>query len=151
MPLKEKKSNAGRPTKYKPEYVEIARSVCAEHGATLEQLAKHFNVNTDTICEWKKVHPEFSEAILKGGEQHDTQKIVESLKKSAIGFDKRLQKLNKFGDVVDVFEEVPPNIQAAAMWLHNRDPNRWKAKQEIELSGEIKIAPALEIIDPNQK
>lgn len=51
----------GQPTRYKPEY-------CAQliahmsSGLSFETFAAVIKVNQDTIHEWAKVHPEFSEA-----------------------------------------------------------------------------------------
>lgn len=51
----------GRPTKYKPEYCEIL----VEHlssGLFYQSFAGIVNVSIDTLYEWEKVHPAFSEA-----------------------------------------------------------------------------------------
>lgn len=55
---------AGRPTKYKPEYCELVISL-AQDGASIKELALHIDVDRDTIYEWEKVHPEFSDALKK--------------------------------------------------------------------------------------
>lgn len=51
----------GRPSKYKPEYclklIEHMRT-----GLSFESFAAVIHVNQDTLHEWVKVHPEFSEA-----------------------------------------------------------------------------------------
>ena len=86
-----KKHPGGRPTKYKPEYCdEIVeffstppyREVEITHrnkdGSTyttyedkpndlpfLSQFARHIDVNTDTLLEWRDKHPEFSVAYKK--------------------------------------------------------------------------------------
>jgi len=56
---------AGRPTKYKPEYCEIVIEEM-KIGASIEELCLVVDACTDTINEWRKVHPEFSAAIKKG-------------------------------------------------------------------------------------
>lgn len=51
----------GRPTKYKPEYDEML----IEHmssGLSFESFAGVISVNQDTLHEWAKVNPSFSEA-----------------------------------------------------------------------------------------
>jgi len=54
----------GQPTKYKPEY-------CAQliedmrHGYSFQAFADAVDVHIDTLYEWLKVHPEFSEAYKK--------------------------------------------------------------------------------------
>lgn len=60
----------GRPTKYIPEiiYPKIDQylAMCGRENMelpTVEGLANHLEVNPDTIYEWDKVHPEFSEYL----------------------------------------------------------------------------------------
>ena len=55
----------GRPTKYKPEYVQFAKSL-AKLGATDANLADAFQVRISTIRLWMNIYPEFSEAIRVG-------------------------------------------------------------------------------------
>ena len=55
----------GRPTKYKPEYCELVVEYMAK-GFSLEAFAGHVDVNSDTVHEWKKVHPDFSDAVTRG-------------------------------------------------------------------------------------
>lgn len=87
----EEKTKTGRPTKYKPEYcqeiidyfnIETTRKVKTEYknkkGETWEKeelaaeqlrflsgFARKIGVCHDTLCEWCKVHPAFSEAYKK--------------------------------------------------------------------------------------
>lgn len=56
---------AGQPTKYKPEYCERVVEYMKE-GASMHEVALDLDVHIDTIYEWIKVHPKFSEAIKKG-------------------------------------------------------------------------------------
>lgn len=51
----------GRPSKYKPEYCEELIKHAAE-GLSYESFAGKLQVNIDTLYEWEKVHPAFSEA-----------------------------------------------------------------------------------------
>jgi hypothetical protein len=62
------KRKVGRPTTYKPEYCEML----VEHmkdGLSFESFAAVVNVNRDTVHEWKRVHPEFSESKNRGEAQ----------------------------------------------------------------------------------
>lgn len=57
---------AGRPTKYNREFhcenfVELSKK-----GKTLAQIAFEWDIDRDTVHEWKKVHKEFSDAVKKG-------------------------------------------------------------------------------------
>ena len=52
----------GRPSKFKPEYVDQARKL-AQLGATDREVAEFFNVSEQTPNTWKHVHPEFLESL----------------------------------------------------------------------------------------
>jgi hypothetical protein len=64
-------NKGGRPSKYKPEYAEIAGKLCARAGFTDVQLADWFEVSVRTIYEWKIEHDEFSQALRAGKEETD--------------------------------------------------------------------------------
>ena len=55
----------GRPTKYKEEYCQLLEDHMSE-GFTFESFAGLVSVNFDTIHEWAKVHPSFSDAKKRG-------------------------------------------------------------------------------------
>lgn len=61
----------GRPTKYKPEVFDQIEEYLSMAGReqtslpSIEGLALHIGVNTDTINEWSKRYPKFSVAIKK--------------------------------------------------------------------------------------
>lgn len=57
----------GRPTKYTDEHCETAIKYLAK-GKSITQLSAHIEVCKDTIYEWAKVHPEFSDALTRGRE-----------------------------------------------------------------------------------
>jgi hypothetical protein len=67
-----KGNKGGRPSKYKSEYAEIAQKLCAKSGFTDMQLAKWFEVNVDTIYQWKLKHPECAEALKVGKAEIET-------------------------------------------------------------------------------
>lgn len=59
----------GRPSKYKPEYCEML----IEHmktGLSFETFATVVGAGRETIYEWARVHPEFSDAKTKGFEEN---------------------------------------------------------------------------------
>ena len=140
----------GRPTKYKTEYCKHAAKLC-KLGATDADLAEFFEVNEDTINEWKKVHPSFSESLKEAKEHFDDSKVEASLARRAQGFMRVKEVFNPEGVKELIQEEVPPDTTACIFWLKNRRSAKWKDKQELEHSGELKLAPALEIIDPKKK
>lgn len=56
------KSNAGRPTDYKPEYCQMAIDM-GEQGKSKAQIAATLNVTRMTLDIWAKAHPEFLYAL----------------------------------------------------------------------------------------
>ena len=134
----EGKGKGGRPTKYKPEYAKLARKLCAHpFGATDAQLAEFFEVSEDTINEWKKVQPEFSESLKEGKADADNQVEV-SLFKRATGYSHPAVHISQYkGDPVEVeyTEHYPPDTTACIFWLKNRRKEKWRDKQEHEIGG----------------
>jgi hypothetical protein len=132
---------AGRPTLYKPEYCIQAAKLCLL-GATDEKLADFFDVNVDTIHEWKNVHPEFSDALNTAKDDYDFQ-VEKALFKRATGYTRKVEKTTKDG-VVECLEELPPDPTSMIFWLKNRQSRKWRDKQEVEL-GEQTLQAILEI------
>ena len=131
-----KKRKVGRPSRYKSEYAEQARKLCLL-GATDEELAGFFGVNADTIHQWKKVHPEFSESITRGKIVADAE-VAEKLFQRALGYSHKAVKIMAVDKTVvheEYIEHYPPDTQAASLWLRNRQPKKWRDKQDVEHSG----------------
>ena len=123
---------AGAPTKYKEEYNDLAYKFCLL-GATDEKLAVFFDVNPDTIHEWKKVHPKFSESIKRGKFVADAE-VADSLYQRAKGYSHPEVDIKMFqGDIIEteVTKHYPPDTAAAIIWLKNRQPELWRDKQEV--------------------
>ena len=81
-----KKHPGGRPTKYKPEHIQVAEDLCRKEGYTDKQLAAHFKVAECTLYSWKKEYPEFSEVIRRGKDDFDNRVVESSLLKRAVGY-----------------------------------------------------------------
>jgi transposase len=65
LSLLTRKGRGGRPTSYRPEYCRRVVELMAE-GRSLEGCAALIGVHPDTLWEWHRVHPEFSEAVRAG-------------------------------------------------------------------------------------
>lgn len=139
---------AGRPTKYKPEFVEQARKLC-ELGATDMELADFFEVTVTTLNRWKISYPEFCVSLTCGKDVCD-ERVVRSLYNRAVGYEHEAVKIfMPAGASEPVYapyrEHVPPDTGAAMNWLKNRRRSEWADK--LTLSGDAD-APLTIIISP---
>lgn len=126
----------GRPTKYKPEYCELAYKFCLL-GATDVRLAELFDVNPDTIATWKREYPEFSESCFKGRDIADAE-IANSLYHRAKGYSHPEVDIKVIQNEIvktPLIKHYPPDTNAASLWLRNRQSAKWRDKTEQEISG----------------
>lgn len=145
-----KKKHPGQPTKYKPEFCEQSYKLCLLK-AIDKELADFFEVNEDTINEWKKVHPEFSESIKKGKVQADSE-VAEKLYQRACGYshpDVHISNYQGEITITDIIKCYPPDTAAAFIWLKNRQG--WKDKTQTEHSLDKPTATLLGLIDGGTK
>lgn len=124
----------GRPTAYKPEYAEQARKLCLL-SATDVELSAFFEVSEQTLNTWKKVHPDFLESITRGKVLADAD-VASRLYERAMGYSHDAVKIVAnavTGDehIVPFTQHYPPDTQAASLWLRNRQPTKWRDRQEI--------------------
>lgn len=135
----ETKIKKGRPSKFKEEYVEQAGRLSLL-GQTTQDLADFFKVNKDTITEWKNVYPDFSVSIKNNKDIFDTGIMEATLLHRARGYSHEEEKVFQCnGEIIthNTMKHYPPDTTALIFWLKNRNPDRWREKQEIEHSGEI--------------
>lgn len=75
----------GRPTDYRPEYCEkVVR--WGKQGKSIAWMAARFDVHKDTVYEWAKVHPDFSDALKRAETQ--SQAYWEDLGQDGLDSDK---------------------------------------------------------------
>lgn len=141
-----KREDEGRPTKWRPEFVELAFKFCLM-GATDKRLGEFFDVNELTINRWKVEYPEFCKSIFDGREKADAD-IAHSLYHRAKGYsheedDIRTVALggNQGSELVvtRTVKHYPPDTAAASLWLRNRQRKSWVEKTDVELSGGLKL------------
>jgi len=60
------KATRGRPTKYRPDFHPADYIARAKKGETFVEIACAWDVDIDTIAEWRKKHKVFSGAVQKG-------------------------------------------------------------------------------------
>lgn len=128
----------GRPTDYRPEYAEQAAKLCAL-GATDFELADFFGVDTRSIYRWRNQHDDFCQAVTCGKEKAD-ERVARALYNRAVGYTFESEKIQvmRDGSIVraPMLEHVAPDPAAAMNWLKNRQPDKWRDKQEVSHTGE---------------
>lgn len=133
-----------RPSAYKPEFAEQARRLCLL-GATDKELGDFFGVSETTVNNWKSQHPEFLES-LKAGKLSADANVAKSLYRRALGYSHDAVKIIAVSDggnqgshveQVPYVERYPPDTTAGIFWLKNRQPDKWRDRQDVEHSGAV--------------
>ena len=127
----------GRPTLYRPEFVDLAYKFCLL-GATNDDLARSLDVSATSIDEWIASKPDFACAIKKGKDEADA-KVASRLFARAIGYEQKAVKIASTPDgrehITEYIERFPPDTTACIFWLKNRQPAKWRDKLDTTLSG----------------
>ena len=133
---KDTRPKVGRPSLYREDHPRRAYDLCML-GLTRENIAKAFGIDIETLYQWKRTIPEFSEALDLGTEKADAT-VAKSLYHRAIGYSHEETKVfcDK-GNIVreDVIRHYPPEVPAAKMWLTNRRPKQWADNVNHVVSG----------------
>lgn len=134
------KSTMGRPPKYDPKFCRIARKMC-EMGATDQELAEAFDVDSFTIRRWQVTHTDFCAAVKLGVADCD-DRVERSFYQRAVGYSYKATKIMQYEGSpikVDYVEHVPPDAGAAKNWLANRRREKWTGEStNVNLSGTVK-------------
>lgn len=152
---KKDENKVGRPTDYIPDvHPDQARKLMAKHGYTMEELADFFSIVPSTLYKWQAEYPDFKEAIKAGRDEFDTDKVENALLQTALGVEYNETTVEQYVDkagkpqtkkkVVKKF--IGGNPIAQKFWLQNRNPERWKEKQEISLPDGEHLVPFTAII-----
>lgn len=140
MPTPKKKPEdllpVGRKTLYKEEYNEQARKLCLL-GATDQDLANFFEVAVSTIQKWKLDEPKFSDSIKQGKEVADAN-VASRLYERALGYEHKdtdIRVVDKEIITTEITKIYPPDPTAAIFWLKNRKADKWRDKQDLNITG----------------
>ena len=113
----------------------------AREGLTDEQIAEKIGIHRDTLNEWKKKYPDISDTLKKGKEVVDLQ-VENTLLKRALGYEyEEISKKYESGTLTEkkvTIKQVTPDTTAQIFWLKNRRPDKWKDKQDVQVSGVLK-------------
>lgn len=139
-------SKGGRPSSYKPEYIEQALKL-ARLGATDKEIADFFNVGEKTLNNWKTDHPEFLQSLKEGKLLSDAE-VSSKLYHRALGYSHADVDIRVVaGEIIQtpLIKHYPPDTTACIFWLKNRQPDKWRDKTEV-VSDSVSVADALKEI-----
>lgn len=125
----QEKRERGRPSKYRGQETCRQVEIACRLGAIDLDLASLFDVSEDTIYEWQKEYPEFSEAIKRGKAVPDGE-VEAALLARAKGYSHQAIEIfcTKGGQIVteEYTKHYPPSEVACIFWLSNRRPDKWR-------------------------
>lgn len=132
----------GRPSLYSPEMAERA-FVFAQQGATDPEIAAGLGVDVSTLYRWRHEYQEFCEAT-RLGKEAPNERVERSLYHRSVGYSHPAVKIfMPAGAKAPVYapytEHFPPDTAAASLWLRNRQPDKWRDKQDVEHSGSVTL------------
>lgn len=138
----------GRPSKFSSINQEQLKKLVVV-GLTDKQISDFFNINVDTLNEYKKKYPEFSVA-LKDWKVEADSKVEKCLYQRALGYEYNEVTYEKsnvggLGMVLSggeiesikhentaktkiVVKQMAPDVTAQIFWLKNRQPAQWREK-----------------------
>jgi hypothetical protein len=120
----------GRPPGYKPEYDLLAERMSLLI-MTDEEICKIIGISLTTMHRWDIDHPSFRTARVRGREEADGE-VVAALKHRARGYSHPAVRhfLGPGGTVIEqkYIQHYPPDTNAAALWLSNRQGGKWKLR-----------------------
>lgn len=139
---------AGRKNKYQTHVEPHLKEI--EHwcrdGMTEDEVRRRLGVAMSTFSKYKNEKTELSEALKRGKQEADYE-VEDALFKRATGFtyeevtQEAIWNPREGRHELIVSKKVkknqPPDTTAAIFWLKNRQPDKWRDKQDIEHSGGV--------------
>lgn len=125
----------------------------ARDGLTDEQIATNMGIRRETLYAWCKKYTNISNTLKRGKEVVDreieralynnaagynyTEKVICTKKEVLYENGKRIKETVE-PVVVEVEKHKPGDTTAQIFWLKNRKPDKWRDKQDVQISGELK-------------
>lgn len=138
------KPKRGVKTEYRDDFPVQAHKMCLL-GALDRDLATFFGVCRETIINWKKNHPDFRDAVLRGKKAADMEvaaslyqatldRVIttrQAIKCKEIYYDENGKRVEKERvEIVEVDKHIPADFRSQQFWLKNRNPKVWSDKHD---------------------
>ena len=95
---------------------------------------------SDPNGKWKNDHSDISDTLKRGKEVIDLQ-VENALLKRALGYEyEEVSEKYEYGEMTErkvAKKHVIPDTTAQIFWLKNRRPDKWKDKQDVQVSGTL--------------
>ncbi len=120
-------------------------------GLTEAQIAEKIGIKLSTLKKWRRNNPKLEKAMQSKRDRVDLM-VESALLKKALGYEstetKTVIKANGDEEVTTMQKQVPPDYQAASLWLKNRCPDTWSDKPSRSAAGaEKKLDKILKDLD----
>ena len=119
--------------------IEISELLKIPEG-TIRSWKNRYDWDT-TLNEWKKKYSDISDTLKRGKEVVDLR-VENALLKRALGYEyEEVSEKYESGTLTEkkvTKKQVVPDTTAQIFWLKNRRPDKWKDKQDVQVSGELK-------------
>ena len=120
-----------------PDHLDQVRAI-AMRGIDEEKLSELFDISPRQISLWKKQYPMFKEALEEGYTDADVA-VLSAVYQSAVGYTHEEEKIFQWdGEIVraDTVKHYKPDLNAAKLWLTNRQREHWADRKETKHSGD---------------
>ena len=100
------------------------------------EICELLDITVKTLNEWKKDQL-FLKSVKDGKEIADDM-VERSLFQRAVGYahiDSDVKVIDKQIVITPIIKKYPPDTAAATLWLKNRRPDKWRDKQDVEVTG----------------
>jgi hypothetical protein len=127
-----------RPSKFKDLNIPLIKKL-AGYGHTDEEICDIVGICRDSLIEYKKKYPAFSDTIKKSKAISDA-KVIRSLYERATGYEHKEDAIFQFQGspvIVPTVKHYPPDATSAIFWLKNRQSKDWRDRQEIEIISKV--------------
>lgn len=109
-------------------------------GKTDKQVADIIGVSRRTLINWRGKNDSFLHSV-KEAKQIADELVEASLFSRATGYSHPEEKIFQYeGQIIThkTVKQYAPDTTAAIFWLKNRQPKRWRDRQEIDLTSQTK-------------
>lgn len=129
-------------SKYKPEYAEQMRKMFLL-GLRDVDVCGILGIGVQCLADWRHRYPEVAEATKNGKAVADAE-VAASMYDLACGYshpDIHISKNSKTGAVefTPFMKHYKPDVVAQIFWLKNRQRDKWKDRQDVNVTGDPEI------------